>query len=214
MENTTITEKKSIRKYLVPILIIIIAIILCFVCYYKGQDYAIDQSTLESMAQQRLILDETYISKQSDLKKLEDEITAKQAEIDEFNNYKSQKASKDSELAQLNETISAKNNELSTLNTTISAKSAELEQLKTGIVKLQAAPITLPAGYFTVGKDIPEARYSITGSSNFVVYDASGRLKVNTILGNGKYANENYVCTLEEGETIKASSKTTYTPIK
>ena len=114
----------------------------------------------------------------------------------------------------MNSEYLSKQTELEQLKNEVAAKSTELEQLKTGIVQAQEAPKHLPAGYFTVGTDIPAGRYSVSGKSNFFLYSAGGDLKVNTILGGGRWGEESYVCYLNDGDIIKANSACTYTPVK
>lgn len=74
---------------------------------------------------------------------------------------------------------------------------------------------TLNTGNFTVGPDIPEGRYTITGngSGNIVIYSDDGDLEVNEILG-GEIGVKSVTTDLEEGDTIEISGikEATFTP--
>lgn len=74
---------------------------------------------------------------------------------------------------------------------------------------------TLNTGNFMVGPDIPEGRYTITGSGsgNIVVYSDDGDLEVNEILGSD-IGVKNITTDLEEGDTIEISGlkEATFTP--
>ncbi len=122
---------------------------------------------------------------------------------------------------ELNENLKTKTAELETkskdlegINTQISQKQAELDKLNGDIIQAKGQPITLPAGQFVVGNDVPAGRYNVSGSSNFFVYSSSGRLKVNTILGNSYVGRGDYVCTLDTGDNIENHARTTFTPIQ
>ena len=110
--------------------------------------------------------------------------------------------------------LETKNKDLEGINTQISQKQAVLDKLNGDIVQAKGQPITLPAGQFVVGNDVPAGRYNVSGSSNFFVYSSSGRLKVNTILGNGYVGRGDYVCTLDTGDNIENHARTTFTPIQ
>ncbi len=69
-------------------------------------------------------------------------------------------------------------------------------------------PTELPAGQFTVGRDIRAGRYTVVGDSNFIV---NGGAKVNTILGNGGV--DRYVCNLEDGDEIDARGADRFYPM-
>lgn len=105
--------------------------------------------------------------------------------------------------------------ELASEQATLSAISAQADALKKSLTP-NGSPLKLPAGVFTVGKDIPAGRYSATGSSNFAVYTASGSLKVNTILSanpDDQVEVSSYVCSLDDGDVIKAEGSDTFTPV-
>lgn len=98
----------------------------------------------------------------------------------------------------------------------LETKQAELEKVSNAIIAKQQEPKQLPAGHFTVGKDIQAGRYKVTPvgrGSNYVVRDITGRLKVNTILGND-YGVPEYVVELEDQDTIQAESRVKYIAIE
>lgn len=152
--------------------------------------------------------------KSGELKTLDEKINSQKGIVSEIEEYKSTKEAKTSEIANLDNEIQDKNNTIASLDASISAKSSELDSLKNAIQRTGEEPKTLPAGEFTVGADLPEGRYQVSGSSNFVVYSSSGGLKVNTILGNSRVGSGDYVCTLSSGNTMRLSARTTFTPIK
>lgn len=97
------------------------------------------------------------------------------------------------------------------LNGSISDAEKELEKLETGIAKKKEEPVSLIAGTFIVGEDVPSNRYQATNvgeGSNLIVYSSSGELKVNTILGDD-WGSGDYIFHAEEGDTIE-----THGPIK
>ena len=78
--------------------------------------------------------------------------------------------------------------------------------------------ITLWSGYWFVGTNITEGRYTVSvakGSGNFVVYNKDGKLKVNEILG-GTYGIENVVVNFKDGDLIHISglNNIKFTPTK
>lgn len=111
--------------------------------------------------------------------------------------------------------METKNKDLENINSQISQKQAELNQLTGNIAQAKGQPISLQAGQFIVGKDIPEGRYNVSGSSNFIVHDGfTGRIKVNTILGYGYVGDGDYICTLDNGDEINNHAPSTLTPIE
>ena len=150
---------------------------------------------------------------QSQIDTINNELSSQQDLLNAFNDYKNNKEAKETEISQLDSTIQEKSNNIASLDNDIASKSAELDKLKNAIQRTGEEPKVLTAGEYTVGKDIEPGRYIVTGNSNFVVYSYDGDLKVNTILG-GRYGEESYTCTLENGDTMELSSKDTFTPIK
>lgn len=210
MENI---KKKLTAKRLI-IIFILVTLVICVISYLFGKSSSFDNAVINEYAQIKLKTDNDYQSRLIELDSIKKELESQKELLDEMNQYKNDKENKTSEIANLDTEISAKTFDLSSINAEISAKSNELEKLKTGIVLAKQEPKKLPAGEFTVGKDISAGRYSVSGKRNFIVHSSDGRLKVNTILGSGPYSNECYVCNLQDGDTIQASSACTLTPIE
>jgi len=207
-----ITKTKGYIKNNYVVLIVGLALIIlsCVISYSSGKNAQIDAYIL----QERANADQRLGDVKKQLDDAKTELSSQQDVISELNEYKANKEAKNAEIEQLNASIQEKSNNITTLDNDIAAKSEELEKLKNAIVKTGEAPKVLGAGHYTVGSDIPAGRYVVTGDSNFVVYSASGRLKVNTILGGGRWGEESYTCQLDKGDTMELSSKDTFTPIK
>ncbi|RWZ51339.1 hypothetical protein EQV77_16885 [Halobacillus fulvus] len=78
-------------------------------------------------------------------------------------------------------------------------------------------PITLIAGQYVVGRDIPEGRYQVTNigdGTNFFVYDSSGYPTVNTILGDGMVGSGDYLFFTSEGDMIETLGQVRLTPME
>ncbi|MCL2662243.1 MAG: hypothetical protein FWE83_02810 [Oscillospiraceae bacterium] len=102
---------------------------------------------------------------------------------------------------------------LDDLDAEIEAKQDELDRLVTRIKETGEAPITLGAGEYRSPDDIPPGRYTVTGRSNFVVYNSRDRLQVNTILG-GRHGEDSYTFFLDSGSRIEARGRFTLTPVE
>lgn len=82
------------------------------------------------------------------------------------------------------------------------------------IIKVSGKAKSYPAGDLTAGIDFPVGRYKIYGgSSNFIVHDADGWLRVNIILGS-KYGVSEYIYTFAEGDQVRAESAFKMVPVK
>ena len=229
MEEQTkpIEEKKDfiekLKQFSAPEIIgIFVAIFLIGSCaYMAGQNSKVDKLAVETVSQRKIESDSELQSKKTELadingqiEQVKGELSSQQDVLNEFNDYKANKEAKEGEIVQLDNDIQAKSNGVAKLAAEIQEKSSELDQLKNAIQRTGEEPKVLPAGEYTVGYDIDAGRYIVTGRSNFVVHSATGRLKVNTILGGGSYGEESYTCTLETGDSLELSSKDTFTPIK
>lgn len=141
------------------------------------------------------------------LQNAKNELDKNESLLKDLENYKKNKT-------ELDKNLNIKNEELKNLSSQVEQKQAELDKLNGDILQAKGQPITLPAGQFVVGNDVPAGRYNVSGSSNFFVYSSSGRLKVNTILGNSYVGRGDYVCTLDTGDNIENHARTTFTPIE
>ncbi|MEV3066285.1 hypothetical protein ABND35_22530, partial [Paenibacillus larvae] len=97
-------------------------------------------------------------------------------------------------------------------------KKAELEKIESTIKEKKDAPIVLPAGTFTGGKDIPTGRYKIVKAakrgSNFSIRTSEDRLKANTIIHGGDHGVAEYVATIDSGDTLECEASFKFTPIE
>ncbi|AQT83280.1 hypothetical protein ERICIV_02259 [Paenibacillus larvae subsp. larvae] len=97
-------------------------------------------------------------------------------------------------------------------------KKAELDKIESAIKEKKEAPIVLPAGNLTGGKDIPAGRYKVTkaGSrgSNFIINTASGDLKVSTIIHGGDHGVSEYIATIDSGDLLECHASFKFTPVE
>ncbi|MDT2253342.1 hypothetical protein P7H09_19370 [Paenibacillus larvae] len=97
-------------------------------------------------------------------------------------------------------------------------KKAELDKIESAIKEKKDAPIVLPAGKLTGGKDIPAGRYKVTKAgregSNFIVTSASGELKANTIVAGGDHGVAEYVTSIDNGDTLDCHASFKFTPVE
>ncbi len=189
------------------LLIAVAGLIFYFLGFNSGKNASLSEAAIEKAMVE---LDD----KNKELKDLDKQINNQKDTLAELSDYKQNKEKKTEELAQMDLDITSKSEEITSLDNQISEKTIELDDLKNIVKATGEAPKVLTAGHYTVGKDIPEGRYIVTGDRNFFVYSSSGSLKVNTILGGGSWGEESYTCTLENGDTLELSSKDTFTPIK
>lgn len=116
-------------------------------------------------------------------------------------------AGRENEIKELEDIKSKLQSEISQLET-------KIKNLKSDVIKITGKEKKYPAGYFTVGVDIPPGRYKIFGgSSNFVVHNAGGRLRVNIILGKS-YGVKEYIYTFEEEDQVQAESTFKLVPVQ
>lgn len=218
-----IMNGKKISKKTLIISAVVVFVAVCIIGIVSnriGYNENIDDRVTSDIVNSKIQMDNEYHEKETKLSEISAELDKQQELVNEFNNYKENKSNLEqsyqelsAKVTELETTVSSKQYKISELDNTISEKNTEIEKLKNVIVKTGEAPITIPAGDFTVGTDIPAGRYSATGSSNLFVYSASGRNKVNTILGKS-FGVESYVCNLDNGDTVSARAKTTFTPVK
>lgn len=194
--------------------------LLCFVLIIVSYLLGANSAANKEMVAKKLSRDDEYsrtvkeLQEASDkLQNTKDEIKQQEDLVAELNDYKASREQKTKEITSLDADINNKTTTVSTLDNDIAAKSAELDSLKNAIKTTGEAPKVLPAGQFIAGKDIPAGRYTVTGKGNFVVHSATGRLKVNTILGGGMF-EDSYTCYIDAGDELKLSSKDTFTPVQ
>lgn len=193
--------------------LIAIILIVAVVSYSGGYNSKLNKMAVAAMAETKQTLDDEYAQKKSEVDKIKDELSSQQEILTAFNDYKSNKDKVESELSQKTAQVDTLTSKITELDSSIASKNEELKRIKNTVIATGEAPKTTPAGHFSVGGDIPAGRYKVSGSSNFVVRDITGKLKVNTILGDS-FGYGDYVCNLSSGDQIETSSRTTYTPIK
>ncbi|PFG15067.1 hypothetical protein [Bacillus sp. es.036] len=165
-----------------------------------------EKDELETVQKER----EAESSKLAALQKDKDELTK---EIDTLsNNLKETKK----ELDSITSDLDTNKKELNQVNETIKSKESILKDIENVITQKKEEPITLIAGQYVVGKDVPEGRYQVTNvgdGSNFFVMDSDGSTTVNTILGDG-VGDGDYVFYTFNGDLIETRAKVKLIPIE
>ena len=210
-------EKKCNWKKVVPIVVVAFACLLVgavgggVTSYYT---YAVTPSGS--------LWSDTYETKSKQLKDLQKEHNAYVDKMDKYSNLaeseiatREKKADAEAKAAEKKAEKEAKidelNGEIKSLDDQIKEKQDELAKLNSDVKKAKGKPINLSSGRYVVGTDLPEGRYRVSGTSNFVVYDY-GDLYINTILGSSGFGD--YVANLTSGMDMECSAPTTFTPIE
>lgn len=212
------TQKKEVaitrRKVFCGIIILVIFLFGTGIAGFSfGKSMAIDQAaaklTADRMEEKTQLLHEKQGEvnmAKNELFQIKKDLDDKKADRDALNDFVSNRD-------KLNTDLADKASKAEQLGKDIESKNAELERLTGDVLKAKGAPKRLGAGEFVVGQDLESGRYLVTGSSNFIVYSASGSLKVNTILGGGTIGQENYTCTLNAGDKMTLHSACQFTPV-
>lgn len=180
--------------------IAITAITFALVGYFMGYNKTLSDAVVEKAAR----TDAEYTTALAEYSTLKEEINKASNTLSEMANYKANKTKLEKEIEELNKTHS-------TLNDQIAVKQQELDKLTEDILKVTGKPITLISGDYIIGTDLPQGRYIVSGSSNFIVY-SNDNLYINTILGDS--FDGDYAATLTDGMIMHCSSKTTFTPVE
>ncbi len=160
-------------------------------------------------------LSEQYREVADRLQEAKTELKENENLLNDLKDYEKNKKELNENLKTKTAELETKNKDLEGINAQISQKQAELDKLNGDIIQAKGQPISLSAGQFIVGKDIPAGRYNVSGSSNFIVHSGTtGRSKVNTILGDSWVGDGDYVCTLDVGDEIDNHARATLTPIE
>lgn len=145
---------------------------------------------------------------------LNEQIQSKQKDLEEVMALIDRKDGLNEEIAGLEEQKKTNQEELTKLADQITVKEKELASVTGKIIELKDKPKVLPAGFFTVGQDIPASRYKVTpnGSGNFFVNDG---MKVNVMIGKDDsfYLSE-YVFYAEDGDLIELTTPATFHPVQ
>lgn len=146
----------------------------------------------------------------------DDKLKAKEKEVNEILTLLENKESLEKEVKDLENAVAKKSSEETSVQQKIDAKQKELEKIENAIVEKMDEPVTLSAGQFIVGTDFAPGRYKAVsngGAGNFVVYDASGSLKVNSILG-GSYGVAEYVFFSDIGDKVETTNPIKLIPVE
>lgn len=157
---------------------------------------------------------EEYTQKELELNELETKIEENQEEFDAALAIVEDKESTQKELEKLDGQIKEKKSEVDKINGDIQKKKDELAALTGQIKEKKDAPVTLSAGKFIVGKDIPEGRYKAVpngGAGNFFV---NGGADVNVMIGKGEFYESEYVFDAYEGDEIEITTSVKFIPVE
>lgn len=187
-----------------------------FIGYSLGQKQATivlndKKAHIDDLTEHEKMLNEKIDTATSAHNELVDEVNAAYDEMSEYeeatgnlDEVVAKKTKQENKITKLKD----RNDEL---QTEIDSKKKELASLTGTIKQVQAKPITLPGGNFTVGEDLPEGRYKISttaSSMNYFVNDG----EVNIILGTESgFAEPTYTLDLYKGDKIEQGSSVTYT---
>ena len=119
--------------------------------------------------------------------------------VDEIDNY-------DNIKADLRAQITAKSYELNELNNQIKEKKNTISALDLQISEKVPREIILPAGKYTVSKNIVAGKYYVTGTGTFALSTAQGKSKINTTLSSSPLE-----VTLEANDIIKFNANVKFT---
>jgi archaellum component FlaC len=150
----------------------------------------------------------------TDVEKIKGEYESQKTKIDEAMEVMKNKEKIESEVVNLQSDIDTKKGEISNLDETIKVKSDELSSLQGKIEATGDQPVTLPAGFFTVGKDIPASRYKAVATGEAGNFFVNGGAKVNIILGTDGFGQSEYVFEAVEGDEFESTMGIKFTPIE
>jgi hypothetical protein len=201
------------KKTWIPIMIGLFALGICYSLGYNQATVEINEKKLNHDQLEKVIAEN-----KDEIKSLEEFILSTTNRYEEVSNeLESAKetiassASAKKELESLTSSINSKKDEILSLD-------KELNSLQGKIEESGAKSINLPAGHFTVGKDITAGRYKIIASGrggNLMIDDALGDMVVLTsIYSNKDYGETEYVIELGNNYFIEAQASFEYIPVK
>ncbi len=136
------------------------------------------------------------------------QVTRLNQQVEDLSDQKKEAQDTITKASRIKKSISSLKNQQKDLQTKVDALNQTYDKQK-------GQPIQLPAGQFTVGKEVPAGRYIIKGTSNFATFTALGETDINTILGNEDGIGDgDYHGYLAKGETIDNSSPATLIPVE
>lgn len=149
------------------------------------------------------------------------EVADIQKEIQEMEKEKNEalriienKSRAEEEMKELHKQVEKSHKELSNLTEEIKAKKAELAAVEGEIIEKKQEPKVLPAGFFTVGKDLPAGRYKVVAQSGFGNFFVNSGSKVNIILGDAEIGVIEYVFYADEGDEIESALSAKFIPVE
>ena len=166
-----------------------------------------DENMLNS-AVEALRSEESYTALKEQLDSLNEEVNTLRSDSEEKKELSESIADFDNSRASLRSQIEEKKNELDSLNRENAELQQQINDLNAQIESQSGAIITLSAGQYTVGEDIPPGKFSITGTGTFVSASSEGRSKYNSRLGSTPLE-----AILESGDKIRLDSATKFSPI-
>ena len=135
------------------------------------------------------------------------EISKHQQKFDEAMEISKNKNGLLKEISSHEKDLETQKKDLESLEGNITSKNKKLDSVNRLIKEKDDVPISLSAGMYYVGSDIPSGRYKVVPvgrGSNFFVQDENDRSIVNTILGPDREME--YIFSVGDGGTIDTRS--------
>ena len=182
----------------ISILIICSAFVLAY--YLPGNsDILLSQKEILSNEDEYKNLKSRHDTMQTELENIRASNEDKKKLVDDINDY-------DNIKADLKAQITAKSYELHELNNQIKEKKNTISALDLQIAEKVPREIILPAGKYTVSKNIVAGKYYVTGTGTFALSNAAGKSQINTTLTSSPLE-----VTLEANDIIKFNSNVKFT---
>lgn len=124
------------------------------------------------------------------------------------------KSHAEEEMKELQKQVEKSSKELRDLTEEIKTKKAELAATEGKIIEKKQEPKILPAGFFTVGKDLPVGRYKVVAQTGFGNFFVNSGAKVNIILGDSEIGVNEYVFYADEGDEIELTLAAKFIPVE
>ncbi|MGM0777964.1 MAG: hypothetical protein ACQEXE_16515 [Bacillota bacterium] len=201
-------------------------VILCGVFYFigshtakaelNGKKVSLEEFVKEIEAREVLLGElknktESWTKEVADIQK---ELQEAEKEKNEALTIIENKSRTEEEMKELQKQVEKSNTELSDLTEEIKAKKAELAAAEGKIIEKKQEPKILPAGYFTVGKDLPAGRYKVVAQSGFGNFFVNSGSTVNIILGDAEIGVMEYVFYADEGDEIELTLAAKFIPVE
>jgi cell division protein FtsL len=200
---------KKVKKIAIYV---VSAIVLLFIGSGIGSSGA--KTTLDGEKVTASQLEKKISDDKSKLSGLNDQLAESQTTLVKAGDAKKELSDIQPKIDDAKKQLSDTQSKVGDLQSQLDAKQKQLDSLKGQIAQAADAPKTLPAGNWSVGKDIPAGRYTATPigeGSNFAVED-NGSYPVNTILGSNGVPSYTFDCS--EGQTIQTEAPVKLTPVE